>query len=173
MYSVGAYRVVCELLRELLKAAGPEPWLALGPRPASYVLGGLSIALAHVGEIEEARELEAQTIALDLAEKDWANLSIEIRNLSLVRGLAARSEGIQLSLELANMASNQSGAAISYLSLAHVAASRGEYVEARRFLEKFRSYPTPRPVRLPARRRRTPAVQHRARRRLADRRVTR
>jgi tetratricopeptide (TPR) repeat protein len=143
MYSVGAYRVVIELLRELLKAAGPEPWKALGPRPASYVLGGLSIALAHVGEVDEARELEAQTIALDLAEKDWANLSIEVRNLSLVRGLAARGHGIQLSLELANMAGNSSGAAIAYLSLAHVAASRGEYNEARKLIEKFRSYPTP------------------------------
>lgn len=143
MYSVGAYRVVIELLRELLKAAGPEPWKVLGARPASYILGGLTIALAHVGEVEEARELEAQTIALDLAEKDWANLSIEIRNLSLVRGLAARGEGIQLSLDLANMAGNASGAAIAYLSLAHVAASRGDYNEARKLIEKFRSYPTP------------------------------
>jgi tetratricopeptide (TPR) repeat protein len=143
MYSVGAYRVVIELLRELLKAAGPEPWTVLGARPASYVLGGLGIALAHVGEVEQARELEAQTIALDLAEKDWSNLSIEIRNLSLVRGLAARESGIQLSLDLANIAGNTSGAAIAYLSLAHVAASRGEYNEARKLIEKFRSYPTP------------------------------
>jgi ATP/maltotriose-dependent transcriptional regulator MalT len=41
------------------------------------------------------------------------------------------------------MAGNASGAAIAYLSLAHVAASRGEYNEARKLIEKFRAYPTP------------------------------
>ena len=41
------------------------------------------------------------------------------------------------------MTGNSSGAAIAYLSSAHVAAARGEYQEARRLIEKFRSYPTP------------------------------
>lgn len=143
MYSVGAYGVVVELLSALIQAAGEEPWKTLGPRPASYVLGGLSIALAHTGETEAARTIEAQTIALDLAERDWVNLSIEIRNLSLGRGLAARRRGIELSLALANRADNSSGAAVANLSLAHVAAACGNESEARRFLETFRSYPTP------------------------------
>ena len=143
MYSVGAYAVVCELLGELLKAAGSEPSKTLGARAASYMLGALSIALAQVGEVDQARELEAQTIALDLAEKDWVNLSIEIRNLSLGRSLAARARGLELSLELCRVAGNASGAAIAYLSLAHAAAARGEYAEARQLIECFRSYPTP------------------------------
>jgi hypothetical protein len=147
MYSVGAYTVVVELLTELRKAAGSEPAKVLGARPASYVLGALSIALAQTGEFEAAREMEAETIALDLAEKDWANLSIEIRNLSLGRSLAARTRGIQLSLALANKAGNTSGAAIAYLSLAHAEASRGNYDAARKMIQKFRGYPTPgRPV---------------------------
>jgi hypothetical protein len=147
MYSVGAYTVVCELLGELRKAAGSEPAKVLGARPASYVLGALSIALAHTGEYAAAREMEAETIALDLAEKDWTNLAIEIRNLSLGRGLATRTKGIQLSLDLANKAGNTSGAAIAYLSLAHAEASCGNYDAARRMIQKFRGYPTPgRPV---------------------------
>lgn len=143
MYSVGAYTVVCELLGELLHASGSEPAKTLGAKPASYLLGALSIALAQVGEVEKARELESQTIALDLAEKDWLNLSIEVRNLSLGRSLAARTRGLELSLELCLMAGNASGAAIAYLSLAHAAAARGRHAEARWLIEKFRGYLTP------------------------------
>ena len=143
MYSVGAYTVVCELLGELLKAAGSEAWKILGPRAASYMLGTLSIALALVGEVDQAHELEAQTIALDLAEKDWVNLSIEIRNISLGRRLAARTRGLKLSLDLCRMSRNESGSAIAYLSLAHAAAACGDYTEARQLIESFRSYPTP------------------------------
>ena len=143
MYSVGAYGDVVELLEELLHAAGEEPWKALGARPASYMLGALSIALSHTGEVEKARALEAQTIALDLAERDWVNLSIEIRNLSLGRGLATGIRGLELSLELAKKAGNASGEAIAHLSLAHADASCGRYDEAKRLLEKFRAYPTP------------------------------
>lgn len=147
MYSVGAYAVVCELLEELLKAAGSEPWKTLGAKPASLTLGALSIALAQLGEVERARELESQTIALDLAERDWLNLSIEVRNLSLGRSLAARTRGLELSLELSKAAANTNGIAIAYLSLAHAAAARGEYGEARQLLAKFRTYPTPgRPI---------------------------
>ncbi len=143
MYSVGAYGVVVELLEELLDKAGEEPWHALGARPASYVLGALSIALSHTGEVEKARKLEATTIALDLAERDWVNLSIEVRNLSMGRGLATGTRGLELSLELAKRAGNSSGEAIAHLSLAHAAASQGHYDEARQLLDKFRSYPTP------------------------------
>jgi hypothetical protein len=143
MYSVGAFGVVVELLSGLLSAAGPEPWKTLGAKAASYVLGGLSIALAQTGEVEAARRMEAQTIALDLAERDWANLSIEIRNVSLGRGLATRQRGIELSLALARRAANPSSAAAANLSLAHVAAARGEYEQARRYLAAFRSYPSP------------------------------
>ena len=106
-------------------------------------MGGLGIALSHTGEVEKARALEAQTIALDLAEKDWVNLSIEIRNLSMGRGLATGIRGLELSLELAKKAGNASGEAIAHLSLAHAEASCGRYDDAKRLLEKFRSYPTP------------------------------
>lgn len=143
MYSVGAYGVVVELLEELLNTAGEEPWKVLGARAASYCMGGLSIALSHTGEVEKARRLEAQTIALDLLERDWVNLSIEIRNLAMGRGLATGTRGLELSLALAKKAGNASGEAIAHLSLAHAAASRGLYDEAKQLLEKFRSYPTP------------------------------
>lgn len=137
-YSIGAYRVVCELLRELLKAAGEEPWKVLGPKPASYVQGALTIALQQLGEVEEARALEAQSIALDLAENDWANLAIEIRNVSMGRGLDIQQRGARLCLELCELTSNPDGAAAAHLSLAHVAAERGRYDEAREHLAKSR-----------------------------------
>lgn len=137
-YSIGAYRVVCELLRELLKAAGEQPWKTLGPKPASYVQGALTIALQQLGEVEEARALEAQSIALDLAEGDWANLAIEIRNVSLGRGLALQERGARLSLELSELTSNADGTAAAHLSLAHVAAEQGRYDEAREHLAKSR-----------------------------------
>lgn len=137
-YSIGAYRVVCELLRELLKAAGEEPWKVLGPKPASYVQGALTIALQQLGEVEEARALEAQSIALDLAESDWANLAIEIRNVSLGRGLALQERGARLCLELCELTANADGAAAAHLSLAHVALEQGRYVEAREHLAKSR-----------------------------------
>ena len=137
-YSIGAYRVVCELLRELLKAAGEEPWKVLGPKPASYVQGALTIALQQLGEVEEARALEAQSIALDLAESDWANLAIEIRNVSLGRSSALQERGARLCLELCELTSNADGAAAAHLSLAHVAAERGRYDEAREHLAKSR-----------------------------------
>jgi len=135
-YSIGAYRVVCELLRELLKASGDEPWTVLGAKPASYVQGALTIALQHLGEVEEARELEAQSIALDLAESDWANLAVEVRNVSLGRGLALQERGAQLSLALCQLTANAEGAAVAHLSLAHVAAARGLYDAAREHLAK-------------------------------------
>jgi hypothetical protein len=117
-YSIGAYRVVCELLRELLKAASDEPWKVLGPKPASYVQGALTIALQQLGEVEEARALEAQSIALDLAESDWANLAIEIRNVSIGRGAAMQERGARLALELCELTSNADGTSRSP-SLAH------------------------------------------------------
>jgi tetratricopeptide (TPR) repeat protein len=135
-YSIGAYRVVCELLRELLRAAGPEPWIVLGAKPASYVQGALSIALQHVGEVDEARALEAQSIALDLAESDWANLAIEIRNVSMGRGLALQERGARLCLELCELTSNADGAAAAHLSLAHVAVEQRRYDDARKHLAK-------------------------------------
>ena len=137
-YSIGAYRVVCELLRELLKAAGDEPWKVLGPKPASYVQGALTIALQQLGEVEEARTLEAQSIALDLAENDWANLAIEIRNVSLGRSLAFQERGAKLNLELCELTANADGAAAAHLWLAHIAAQRGRYEEAREHLAKSR-----------------------------------
>jgi hypothetical protein len=140
-YSIGAYRVVCELLRELLKAAGDEPWKVLGPKPASYVQGALTIALQQLGEVEEARALEAQSIALDLAEGDWANLAIEIGNVSMGRGFTIKERGAKLCLELAELTSNKEGAAAAHLSLAHVAAARGRYDEAREHLAKTSGSP--------------------------------
>lgn len=137
-YSIGAYRVVCELLRELLKAAGDEPWKVLGPKPASYVQGALTIALQQLGEVEEARALEAQSIALDLAENDWVNLAIEIRNVSLGGSHALQERGARLCLELCELTSNADGAAAAHLSLAHVAAAEGRYDEAREHLSKSR-----------------------------------
>jgi len=135
-YSIGAYRVVCELLRELLKAAGPEPWKVLGAKPASYVQGALTIALQQLGEVEEARALEAQSIALDLAESDWTNLAIEIRNVSMGRTLALQDRGARLSLEICELTANKEGAAAAHLSLAHVAAAQGHYDQAREHLAK-------------------------------------
>lgn len=135
-YSIGAYRVVCELLRELLKAAGDEPWKVLGPKPASYVQGALTIALQQLGEVAEARALEAQSIALDLSESDWANLAIEIGNVSMGRGVAMQERGGNLCLQLAELTSNKDGVAAAHLSLAHVAAARGHYDEAREHLAK-------------------------------------
>jgi hypothetical protein len=140
-HSIGAYRVICELLRELLKACGPEPWTVLGSKPASYVQSALTIALQQVGEVDEARALEAQSIALDLAGGDWANLAIEIRNISLGGTLDLQERGARLCLALCDATANTDGVAAAELSLAHVAAARGLYEQARDHLS--RSKPAP------------------------------
>jgi hypothetical protein len=139
--SVGAYRTLCLLAREILERAGPKAVKILPHW--SYINNALALALSLVGDKKSAGLLLAEAIRVDLLAGNWNNVATEISNFVSDQDPALQRRGLNLAVELLKASGSEEDVVLTMLDLAISAFVIGKYDEARELLAEFADTPPP------------------------------
>ncbi|HEV7504512.1 MAG TPA: DUF4062 domain-containing protein [Thermoanaerobaculia bacterium] len=148
LFTITSYPTVVELLRPLFgEGLDHLPNSLTDTGDQVFIATDLGLALAGLGETQEALDLLGLTISLNLKERNWRSLCIGLLNYSArlmdQNRLGASLAGLELAKGVSQEAEEEAVIASSLLKISDSLAQKGLWSEAQAAYEEFRTLPTP------------------------------
>ena len=145
-FHLGASTLIVEMLRPLFHGGKDGLPLLTTARDQGFILDDLAFALCELGRNDEAMELFARSLRIDVEQANWTETARHLRNIAVsAKNLNRRAESaaaLALALQL-GARTDSDGVTMAVLGHACNAIDEGRFADAQRWLDQFNTRAVP------------------------------